>query len=438
MRFMPIAANPSPPAHRWLLPAELNPLWLTTDSSLSDAVDLFQRDTDLRLLPIIDRDRRPLGAIFEKNVRRLLLNPFGHALLQNPSYGSELTPHMRVCPVHEITDDFALLVDHYRRTDGREGMILTAGGRLLATLSNRRLLLLAAESEHLKSRARLERATRIEQAGENFETIAAALASQMVQLADTVQGLAEATVERSTNAGNYAAEVAAAAAQTRDNLGHVAVRGDSLANAFADIELNLAKSRETASSTAERVSEGSSRARELLEAAQSIDQVMALVNDIASTVNLLSLNATIEAARAGEAGRGFAVVAGEIRSLSDQTQDATLTISNHVQNLRSGIAAVARDYHEVEGAIGTMVERSRAIDSAISSEGDTTRIIASTVVEASATSNVIEESVAAIVQSVRLASSSARELDQLASQLREDASIFDSNVGAFLSEIRAA
>ena len=428
----------SPHQTNWLTPAELKPHKLTTRSSLADAVTLFQSDTDLRLLPIVDASNRPLGAIFEKDVRRLLLNPFGHALLQNPTFGAEIEPHIRRCPIHEMTDDVALLIEHYRRADGREGMILTRHQRLHATLSNRRLLLLGAEREQRDSKDRLKRADRIARAGSSFEINAASIATQMVQLSNSVQRLAEATVDRSTIAGNRAAAVAAAAVQSRDSMAVVADRGHGLARAFSGIEFALTSSRATAQSTVERVSTGAQRARGLLDAAQSIDAVMNLVNDIAGTVNLLSLNAAIEAARAGEAGRGFAVVATEIRALSDQTAEATQRISSQVEALRDGVAAVASDYDLIEKAIADMVARSAEIDSAIVEEADTTRMIAVSVGEASGASHDIEESVSAIVQSVRLAGSSARELDALANQLRQGAVALDGQVADFLSEVRAA
>lgn len=427
-----------PPTARWLTPAEREPQHLTASDTLAAAVDLFQTNPDLRLLPIIDVARRPTGAIFEKDIRRLLLNPYGHALLRNPSINADIASHIRPCPVQEISDDIATLINHYRHTDGREGMILTYMGQLHATLTNRRLLLLAAEYEHRESEIRVARAERIERAGESFEAHAAALAQQMVGLSDSVQRLAEATADRAMIAGNRAASVASAAVQTRDNMGLVAERGEGLAQAFARIESALTHSRETARSTVERVETGGNRARRLLEAAQSIDSVMSLVNDIAGTVNLLSLNATIEAARAGDAGRGFAVVAGEIRSLSDQTHEATRQITRQVEELRSGIAAVAGDYNDIESAIGSMVERSADIDRAIVQEADTTRLIARSVGEASSASTGIEESVSAIVQSVRSATNSARELDSMANQLRQGASALSTEVSDFLALVRAA
>jgi hypothetical protein len=79
----------------------------------------------------LDRAGRPAGAIFEKDIRRLLLNPFGHALLRNPYYNHNFEEHVRTCPIMELSSDVGALVDHYRRRDGREGMILTVGGPAL-------------------------------------------------------------------------------------------------------------------------------------------------------------------------------------------------------------------------------------------------------------------------------------------------------------------
>ena len=61
----------------------------------------------------------------------------------------------------------------------------------------------------------------------------------------------------------------------------------------------------------------------LSERTQKIGDIIMTVSDIASQSNMLALNASIESARAGEHGKGFAVVAREVRSLSEQSKQAT-------------------------------------------------------------------------------------------------------------------
>jgi methyl-accepting chemotaxis protein len=64
----------------------------------------------------------------------------------------------------------------------------------------------------------------------------------------------------------------------------------------------------------------------LSEQTQQIGEIIATVNDIATQSNMLALNASVEAARAGEQGKGFAVVAMEVRSLAEQSREATAQV----------------------------------------------------------------------------------------------------------------
>lgn len=89
--------------------------------------------------------------------------------------------------------------------------------------------------------------------------------------------------------------------------------------------------------------------RLLEEKSRRITDIIATITQISSQTNLLALNASIEAARAGEAGKGFAVVAEEIRSLSEQTDEASGNIRLLITEIQSQIGETVSDIENVAG-----------------------------------------------------------------------------------------
>ncbi len=87
---------------------------------------------------------------------------------------------------------------------------------------------------------------------------------------------------------------------------------------------------------------------ELDKSSSEITQVAGLITDIAEQTNLLALNAAIEAARAGEHGRGFAVVADEVRTLAENTKNATSQIDAIIKRVLEASELIARDSGEIE------------------------------------------------------------------------------------------
>jgi methyl-accepting chemotaxis protein len=78
----------------------------------------------------------------------------------------------------------------------------------------------------------------------------------------------------------------------------------------------------------------------LNDKSNSLLDVISSLQKISSQTNLLALNASIEAARAGEAGKGFNVVAGEVRKLSEQSQNATKGAEESITQILNEIQAV--------------------------------------------------------------------------------------------------
>ncbi|GAB6088901.1 methyl-accepting chemotaxis protein [Spirochaeta dissipatitropha] len=106
--------------------------------------------------------------------------------------------------------------------------------------------------------------------------------------------------------------------------------------------------------------------------AESILEIITVIENISSQTDLLSMNAAIEAAHAGEAGKGFAVVAEEIRKLAEQTRENLVTIH------------------------ATLEENSSEVEQASQRSTETLRIFENTVHEVGAVKEAIEEILAGL------------------------------------------
>ncbi|MDT7529371.1 methyl-accepting chemotaxis protein [Sphingopyxis sp. SE2] len=187
-----------------------------------------------------------------------------------------------------------------------------------------------------------------------------------------------------------------------------------------------------------KIKQASERAAALKAASQSIEQMLALIIDMASRTNMLALNAGIEAARAGDAGRGFAVVASEVKTLASQTRAAAGDITQYIDRIRDIVAQVAAGFDEVEKAIDANNGFSDAIDRAVDGQSATTLTIASYVEQAVFAGREIDARVREIGHGATAVGDGAQTLGRLSAGLTEAAQSLHQRAQHFVEAVAAA
>jgi methyl-accepting chemotaxis protein len=143
------------------------------------------------------------------------------------------------------------------------------------------------------------------------------------ELKETMDGISDAIEMIAEGAGKLTAEIS----NTNQAASSVGDMIEQTIQYVDDGHSEMANLTNTMSGISTHSEELQQSVLNLKKSLDGINELVNVVNDIASQTNLLSLNASIEAARAGEAGRGFAVVAEQVRALAESCGEAVDNIT---------------------------------------------------------------------------------------------------------------
>jgi methyl-accepting chemotaxis protein len=274
------------------------------------------------------------GLIIARNIARPLANLTGVAeLITVGNLSSPVT-------VGERSDEVGVLARAFER--------MTASLRTMAAAAER----IAAGD----LRMRLEPQSPDDVLGNAFVRMTDNLRRQLGGMAEgaTVLGSAASEIVASTaQLASGATQSAAAVTETTttvEEIRQTAQLASQKARTVADsaqkaVQISLAGRKST-----DDVSTGMGRIRtqmdaiaqsmmRLSEQTQTIGQIIATVEDLAAQSNLLAVNAAIEAAKAGEHGKGFGVVAQEVKSLAEQSRQATDRVRTILSDIQKATTA---------------------------------------------------------------------------------------------------
>lgn len=132
------------------------------------------------------------------------------------------------------------------------------------------------------------------------------------------------------------------------NIGnHIINLTDSLKGITVSVEEASAKMQHI-SAEQKNISDDAKKAEQKVN--ESIN-IINLIQEIASSTNLLSLNAAIEAAHAGAAGASFSVVAEEVRNLANTSKNTTKKISDSLLDMQNSIKNILSKIMEIDSLV---------------------------------------------------------------------------------------
>lgn len=262
-------------------------------------------------------------------------------------------------------------------------------------------------------------------------TTVATNVEQMADTAQTLSGLAD-------NTRTQAETAATASEHASGNVQTVAAASEELSASITEISRQIETTTEVVADATAHAQGTNEKVASLAETANRIGAVVTLIQAIAEQTNLLALNATIEAARAGEAGKGFAVVASEVKSLANQTANATEEISSQVSAIQGSTNEAVEAIEKIASTMDVVNANMGDIAQSVSQQGDATSEISQNVLQAADGTQSVVENIGGVTTATGETANSAGQVRSAASAVNEETEALGRTIDTFLNKVANA
>lgn len=266
------------------------------------------------------------------------------------------------------------------------------------------------------------------------------ITSFIKELGGTMNNLKGTSNELNTIAdrsGEQVSTLSAAAGSSSENVSVVASAAEEMSSSIDEITRQIHNSTQIAGEAVKEAAGADDVIGNVEKSSQRIESVISLIQDIAEQTNLLALNATIEAARAGDAGKGFSVVANEVKSLANQTAQATTEIADHISESQEGTRGLIQVIRSLGATISKMDEISSSISAAMEEQSAATQEIVSSAQNALKSANEVNEVSVSAADAARNTSEAGRKLVIVSDDIENKTTHLRGEVETFLANLKA-
>ncbi|MCU0818476.1 MAG: globin-coupled sensor protein [Beijerinckiaceae bacterium] len=327
-----------------------------------------------------------------------------------------------------------VVIRHYRWRPRRLVAVLEAVNS--AVMLDMDIAISVYQEAMLEERAKRQR--RVDELIQGFENEISVALRSLMGASQEMNGTAANMARTAEETTQQSSSVAAASEQAMINVSSVAAATEEMTSTISEISRQVEQSDGIARQAVAEAATTISDIKALAEVATSIDNVVQIINNIASQTNLLALNATIEAARAGEAGRGFAVVASEVKELASQTANATETIAAQIRSMQGATQNSVARIEQIGKTIGEISMITTSIAVAMEEQSATSRDIARNISEAAKGTGNVSESITIVSGAATETKDAAVSVQTASAEVASQSSRLQVDVEKFLSDIRAA
>ncbi len=247
----------------------------------------------------------------------------------------------------------------------------------------------------------------------DFEPIEASIVKVATDMSDTLSQIRVAANQVSSGADQVSSGAQALAQGATEQASSVEELSASISEISHQVNQNAQNSvsaNDMALQATTAITNSNEQMQKLMVAMDSINsksheisKIIKTIEDIAFQTNILALNAAVEAARAGSAGKGFAVVADEVRNLSGKSAEAakntTALIEDSVTAIADGVKLADITAKELLGAVDSVRETTSIISDITKASSDQAASISQVTIGVDQISAVVQTNSATSEQS---------------------------------------